>query len=150
MKKLLFTFLLCLYAGVSSLASNSIRMGDAWFNVEFTERNKTTFMVLSLNSMSYSFTADPQILIRFFDDTTIELNGVCTEKDMTREGTPMNRYDVMHTTCEFPIKAEYIQKFNDSGVQKIRINTTPDIQEATYKKDKIGKKIYQQYQKSVF
>jgi len=88
-------------------------------------------------------------MIRFFDDSILQLDGICIQKDQTREGGWLVKDDVFHSTAESEIKKEDIERLK-IGIQKIRVTTVPNILERTYKKDKAESKLYELYKKSAF
>ena len=56
---------------------------------------------------------------------------------------------MFHSTAEYIIKKEEIESFK-IGIKKIRVITVPNILEKSYKKDKLGKKLYKLYTESAF
>ena len=49
--------------------------------------------------------------------------------------------------AKFPITREQIEGFS-KGIKKIRLNTSPKYHEKEWKKDKIGRILYEGYRKS--
>ena len=103
----------------------------------------------AMSSTANSFPEKTQMLIRFFNDSVLQLDGVCKQKDQTRDGGLLGVGDIFHSTAEFPITKEDIERLKE-GIQKMRVTTVPYILEKSYKKDKVGKNLYQEYQKSSF
>ena len=48
------------------------------------------------------------------------------------------------TEAKFPISKEQVESLS-KGVKKLRLNTSPQFHEKEWRKDKIGKKLYQKY-----
>ena len=114
----------------------------------FTERDGNNYLLASCSGMD-SFPEDAQILIRFFDDSMQQIEGKRLTDNQTQEGSFIFKTNVQNSTAEFLLSKEIIEKLK-IGIKKIRISTAPTIFEKDYKKDKLGKRLYEQYQKSIF
>ena len=156
MKKFIFmALLLCMMSMTEAQAKVSVTMKrdgtyrNDYVSFYFLERDGNQYLMAALESDACSFPEKAQILIRFFDDSVLTVDGECKAKDQTHDGGLFGAGDAFQSTAEFPIKVEDIERFK-GGVQKIRVTTVPNMLENSYKKDKIGKKLYDEYKKSAF
>ena len=114
-------------------------------HIEDAGVNKYKFFVTFMASTN-SLPTTPVMLLKFMDDTTVELSG---------ERTRSSREMVSGTNMFWNDEAVFIlnqKQFEQivKGIKKIRINSQPKFFERTWKKDKLGKKLYKDYQKSRF
>ncbi len=153
MKKILLLLLLSITSEIVVNAQVNIwldsKNGRESMSFSFLERDNKQYLQASIDSYYISFPETSQIMIRFFDDSVLQLDGVCIQKDKTREGGLLVKDDVFHSTSEYVIKKEDIERLK-IGIQKIRVTTVPNILERIYKKDKAGSKLYELYKKSAF
>ena len=153
MKKIFLVLLLCLAPEIMLQAQvhawlNSNEGADD-VNFSFLERDNKIYLSINFDSYFNSFPEQSQVLMRFFDDSVLQLDGVRIQKDQTREGGWLIKNDMFHSTAEYIIKKEEIESFK-IGIKKIRVITVPNILEKSYKKDKLGKKLYKLYTESAF
>ena len=86
--------------------------------------------------------------IRTFDDEVITLKGVVIGSGSQSAGIISGNIVIpiteINSTAQFSITPEELKMLNN-GVSKVRLSMTPMDHEHAFKKDKIGKKIYQFY-----
>lgn len=153
MKKIFFSliFLLTCLTGYSQANYQTSIMGSlmgANDNVEiFLISNKDEFRLkVALKSTRLFMDESPRMLIKFFNNEVIDLEGKLLDDIFQRKKREHHEEEIIENTyfysyAEFPITAMELEKFKE-GVMKIRMATSPIIHNATFKKDCIGNKIY--------
>ena len=92
------------------------------------------------------------MLIRLMDNSVISLEGkMMGVQSKSDGGVVISGVYVAsnHFVSEarFPISIDEMQSFKH-GLKKLRLNTSPKYHEKEWKRDKIGKKLYENYIKS--
>ena len=97
-----------------------------------------------------NFLSDPTMKIRTFSGKYLELKGTVIGNGSQSAGIISGNVVIpvteISSTAQFWIIPQQFEILNE-GVAKIRLSMTPMNHERTFKKDKIGKKLYQFYQK---
>ena len=97
-----------------------------------------------------NFLSDPTMKIRTFSGKYLELKGTVIGNRSQSAGIISGNIVLpiteISSTAQFEITPQQLEILNE-GVAKIRLSMTPMNHERTFKKDKIGKKLYQFYQK---
>lgn len=111
--------------------------------------NDTAYIVVSVQSDRLVFTDNPTMLVRFFgSDQVMQLSGIKMNTTTKHGGIVVSNVIVPTTDFQamamFMVTEEQMAMF-EKGVEKIRFTTVPIAHERTFKKDKIGGKIYQNY-----
>lgn len=94
----------------------------------------------------------PKLLIKLMDDEIMSLDGQLLGNMSKSDGGVVVSgiyvaSDYFISEAKFPISQEQISQFS-KGIKKLRLNTSPKYHEKEWKKDKIGKKLYESYKKS--
>ena len=94
----------------------------------------------------------PKLLLRLMDDSVISLEGYLLDSSNKSEGAYIIgniAVDVNYkvTEAKFPISKEQVESLS-YGVKKLRLNTSRSFHEKEWRKDKIGKKLYNKYLES--
>lgn len=107
-------------------------------------------IVATVRSDRMVFLGNPTMKIRTFNDTLLELPGVVigggSESAGIVSGNIVIPVTEIKSTAQFSITPEQFEILKE-GVAKIRLSMTPMNHERTFKKDKLGKKLYQFFQK---
>ena len=154
MKKLL----LILFAFATPFAVHSqASYGDLFlvdYNVKInvSTENDSIFLSLIMTSASQKMTDDPKLLLRLMDDTVISLDGRLLGSTSRTDGAYMignvavasNHFI---TEAKFPITKEQMEQFA-KGIKKLRLNTSPKFHEKSWRRDKIGRKLFDKYKES--
>lgn len=143
---------------VLSLVSNAqVSYGDITFGsynmkINLTTDNDSIFLNVIYSDESRKLSDKPKLLLRLTDDSIIALDGIKLDSHNKSDGGVL-LYGVYiessHFVSEakFPISKEQIRQFVH-GIKKLRLNTSPKYHEKTWRRDKIGKKLYERYLKS--
>lgn len=103
-------------------------------------------IIATVRSDRMVFLGNPTMKVRTFNDTLLELPGVVigggSESAGIVSGNMVIPVTEIKSTAQFAITPEQFEMLNE-GVAKIRLSMTPMNHERTFKKDKIGKKLYQ-------
>ncbi len=88
--------------------------------------------------------------IRTFNDEVITLSGVLLDNESKSAGIVSGNILIpitsIYSTAQFNVTPEQFEAIS-VGISKVRLSMTPMNHERTFKKDKIGKKLYQFYLK---
>ena len=116
------------------------------YNVSINDSISSIIVTVSSDRMS--FLPNPTMKIRTFGNEVIELEGVELNNRSSSGGVVTGNivipYTEIYTMAMFPVSPEQLEKIGE-GIAKIRISLVPMNHERTFKKDLIGKKIYQLY-----
>ena len=120
--------------------------------VGFTALQQDTvkYIIVRIQSDRLQFSPHPILMLKTYEDEVIKLSGLALNSSSESTGIMIGNMMIPITEisalAQFPINNEQIEKLN-KGITKVRISTVPLIHERVFKKDKIGKKLYKQFQK---
>ena len=126
--------------GSYNMKINVITNNDSFFlNIVYTDGNR-------------KLVDAPKLLIKLMDDEVIPLDGqLLGNMSKSDGGVVVSGIYVASnhfiSEAKFPISKEQISQFS-KGIKKLRLNTSPKYHEKEWKKDKIGKILYESYKKS--
>lgn len=114
------------------------------------KQDTSYFIIANVTSDRMLFLSEPTMKIRTFNDEVITLSGVLLGNDSKTGGLLYGNFVMPITekssTAQFKITPQQFEVLKN-GVSKIRISMTPMNHERTFKKDKIGGKLYKFYLK---
>ena len=109
------------------------------------------YVIVAVSSDRLMFNDMPTMTVRLFDGDTIRLKGENVATSTSQGGVMVCNIFVPSTElkaiAQFPLSKEQVEMFTN-GIAKVRISTIPLVHERTFKKDKIGKKLYSFFQES--
>lgn len=156
MKKLLLTLVIAL----STMATSAQTVGYTYkalaaegcsMKYSVVKQDSLYYIIATVRSDRMNFLKESTMKIRTFKNDVMTLNGVVIGNGSETGGVVIGNMVVPVTTisssAQFSITPEQMEKLND-GVCKIRLSMTPMDHERTFKKDKIGSKLYQLYLKA--
>lgn len=115
------------------------------------KQDTSFYIIATVTSDNMRFLSEPTMKIRTFNDEVITLSGVLIGNDSETAGFIYGSFIIPITekssTAQFKIKPQQFEELNN-GVSKIRISMTSMNHERTFKKDKIGGKLYKFYLKA--
>ena len=120
-------------------------------NMEYSVAKQDTMysIVATVRSDMMKFLSEPTMKIRTFSGKYLELKGTVIGNGSQSAGIVIGNVVIpvteISSTAQFLITPQQFEILNE-GVAKIRLSMTPINHERTFKKDKIGKKLYQFYQ----
>ncbi|MGM9797536.1 MAG: hypothetical protein ACI3ZY_08195 [Parabacteroides sp.] len=148
--------IICLCWG---LAANAQTVGYAYkalaaegCNMKYRVAKQDTIysIVATVRSDRMNFLSEPTMKIRTFSGKYLELKGTVIGNGSQSAGIISGNVVIpvteISSIAQFRITPHQFEILNE-GVAKIRLFMTPMNHERTFKKDKIGKKLYQFYQK---
>lgn len=149
-------FLLCMCLG---LIANAQTVGYTYkalaaegcnMNYSVAKQDTIYSIVATVRSDRMTFLSEPTMKIRTFSGKYLELEGTVIGNGSQSAGIISGNVVIpvteISSTAQFRITPQQFEILNE-GVAKIRLSMTPMNHERTFKKDKIGKKLYQFYQK---
>ena len=152
---LLFLVLMLLLVGQASAQSvsySSKPLDENGYKAKFSiiKNDTTHVLVVKITSEKAKFLNHPVMLIRTFSNEVIKLTGESLGTNTGDSyGIPIGGMVFMESEIEssasFTLTPEVAEKFKD-GIAKIRLSVNPSsCQDKVFKKDKIGKKLYELY-----
>jgi len=114
------------------------------------QQNGEYFIIATVKSDRLTFLKESSFWLKTTDGEIIKLQGEVigggSESAGIVSGNIVIPITEISSTAQFRISEEELEKLNQ-GIIKVRLSTTPIEHERTFKKDKVGKKLYQFYQK---
>lgn len=153
-KKILLMICLCwgLTANAQAVRYTYKALAAEGCNVKYSVVKQDTMysIVATVSSDRMNFLSDPTMKIRTFSGKYLELKGTVIGNGSQSAGIISGNMVLpiteISSTAQFEITPQQFEILNE-GVAKIRLSMTPMNHERTFKKDKIGKKLYQFYLK---
>ena len=150
--------LFCVFAFIISYQSNAQTVGYSYkalaaegCNMKYSVSKQDTMysIVATVRSDRMNFLSEPTMKIRTFSGKYLELKGTVIGNGSQSAGIISGNVVIpvteISSTAQFWITPQQFEILNE-GVAKIRLSMTPMNHERTFKKDKIGNKLYQFYQ----
>ena len=149
-------FLFCVILGLNAKAQTvgytykALAAEGCNMKYSVTKQDTIYSIVATVRSDRMNFLAEPTMKIRTFAGKYLELRGTVIGNGSQSAGVISGNIVIPITerssTAQFRITPQQFEILNE-GVEKIRLSMTPMNHERTFKKDKIGKKLYQFYLK---
>ena len=129
-----------------------LAFGDYNMKINISTEKDSIYLVVTYTDSKNKLTDTPRMLIRLMDNSVISLEGkMMGVQSKSDGGVVISGVYVAsnHFVSEarFPISIDEMQSFKH-GLKKLRLNTSPKYHEKEWKRDKIGKKLYENYIKS--
>lgn len=114
------------------------------------KQGSSYYIIASVSSDRMSFLSEPTMMLRTSNDEVLTLTGVALGNGNSSVGIISGNIVIPVTsivsTAQFQVTPEQLEMIK-TGISKIRLSMTPMNHERTFKKDKIGKKLYKLYLK---
>ena len=155
MKKiLLFLFLVIGINAAAQTVGYSRRVlaaDDSNVKYSVVKRDSAYYIIATISSARTKFLPESTMLIKNFDGEVIKLKGSLIDnhtKSVGRvEENVIQPETYVYSTAQFRITPEQFELIKN-GIAKVRLSTIPVEHERTFRKDKIGRKLYQFYLKA--
>ena len=112
------------------------------------KQDTSYYIIATVRSDRMTFLSEPTMKVRTFNDEVITLTGTAIGNGSQSAGIVSGNIIIpvteISSTAQFKVSPEQFESIK-SGIAKIRLDMTPMNHERTFKKDKIGKKLYQFY-----
>ena len=150
MKKVLLFAIMSVWAVLSFAQSVSYTykpLAAEGCSVMYTvaKQDSSYYIVVSIKSDRFQFLKETTMMLRNFNNEVLKLEGKHigdgSETGGIVAGNMVIPVTELSTTAQFPITPKQMEFFSN-GIAKIRITAIPMNHERTFKKDKIGKKLY--------
>lgn len=153
-KKILFLLCMCfgLIAQAQTVGYTYKALAAEGCNMKYSVAKQGTeySIVATVRSDRMAFLSNPTMKIKTFTGEYLELKGTVIGNGSQSAGIISSNIVLpvteISSTAQFRITPQQFEILNE-GVAKIRLSMTPMNHERTFKKDKIGKKLYQFYLK---
>ena len=157
MKKALFRYILiailCLVS--SNLIAQTVgytykALAAEGCNMKYSvaKQDSSYYIIATVRSDRMNFLSEPTMKVRTFNDEVITLTGTVIGNGSRSvgymSGNIVYPLTEISSTAQFIVTPEQFESIKN-GIAKIRLDMTPMNHERTFKKDKIGKKLYQFY-----
>ena len=155
MKKVLWIILIMSALSIQVRAQASygdITWGSYNMKINVVTDNDSIFLNIVYTDGKLKLADEPKLLLKLMDDEVISLDGQLLSNFSKSDcGVVISGVYVASkhfiSEAKFSISKEQIGQFS-KGIKKLRLNTSPKYHEKEWKKDKIGKKLYESYKKS--
>lgn len=154
MRRINVLIYLCVFICMSIKAQTVSYIYNALSNDEcnvtysVAKQDSSYYIVATVSSERMRFLNEPTMKIRTFNDKVITLSGVLLGSGSESAGVVSSNIVIpliwINSTAQFKVTPAQFEELK-SGVSKVRLSMTPTNHERTFKKDKIGKKLYQFY-----
>lgn len=115
------------------------------------KQDSAYYIIATVRSDRMNFLNESTMKIRTFNNDVITLKGNVIGSGSQSAGIMIGYLVIpvteISSTAQFAITPDEFEMIN-SGISKVRLSMTPSDHERTFKKDKIGKKLYQFYLKA--
>lgn len=115
------------------------------------KQDTSYYIIATVCSDCMKFTNEPTIKVRTFNDEVFTLKGCVIDGSSKTTGLVIGHMIIplteISSTSQFSITPNEFEMLKN-GVSKVRLSMTPINHERTFKKDKIGKKLYEFYLKA--
>ena len=140
---LLFCIILGINAKAQTVGYTYKALAAEGCNMKYSVAKQDTIysIVATVRSDRMNFLTKPTMKIRTFTGKYLELRGTVIGNGSQSAGVISGNIVIPITEISSPQQFEILNE----GVAKIRLSMTPMNHERTFKKDKIGKKLYQFY-----
>lgn len=144
----------CLLALAMSLATScasllgihysyaSFRAGNGMARYTVFSDEKDLFLAVTISSDEVIFFAEePAMTFQNFNGTTLTLKGSSLGNTglFLTNAEPSTNY----ASAQFKVKPDQVDFFQN-GIRSVRITTVPNIHERSFRRDKIGRKLYKE------
>lgn len=163
MKQIVRYFILVLFVSVivlSPLSAQTVGYTYKALTVEgcnmkysVVKQDSNYYIIATVRSERLNFLNESTLKVRTFCDEVFTLKGVLIGSGSNSAGIGIVSGNIiipvteLKSTAQFAITEEQFEMLSH-GVAKIRLSMTPMDHERTFRKDKIGKKLYQFYLKA--
>ena len=114
------------------------------------QQDSLFYLFVTIKSDRFKFLNSPIMKLKTFNNSVLTLNGKSLGDGTTSAGIVIGNMVLpiseLQTTAQFQITESQIEMLNE-GISKVRITAIPINHERTFKKDKVGKKLYKLYLK---
>lgn len=115
------------------------------------KQDSAYYIIATVRSDRMIFLSNPTMKIRTFNNEVVTLEGAIIDNRSESAGIVSGNIVIpvteISSTAQFHITPEELELLNN-GVAKVRLSMSPMNHERTFKKDKIGRKLYQFYLKA--
>ena len=150
-------FLVSMFLFYAIGTNAQVSYGDLFFvdynmKINVSTEKDSIFLSVILTSSSQKMVDTPKLLLRLTDGTAISLDGTLLASTSKSDGAYMignvavasNHFI---TEAKFPVSRNQMEQFS-KGIRKLRLNTSPSFHEKQWRRDKIGKILYEKYKES--
>ena len=116
-----------------------------------SKQDTSYYIIVAIKSEKLRFMKQSTMLLKNFDGEVLKLQGELLDNDLESAGIILGGllfpFSEVNSTSQFKITQEQFELIK-GRIAKIRLTTIPKVHEKSFKKDKIGKKLYEFYIKA--
>lgn len=136
----------------AQVSYGDITWGSYNMKINVITENDSVFLSIVYIDEKRKLVDEPKLLLKLMDDEVISLNGQLLGNISKSDGGVIISGFFVESNhfiseAKFPITKNQINQFS-KGIKKLRLNTSPKYHEKEWRKDKIGKILYESYKKS--
>ena len=143
-------FNLCVKAQTIGYTYKALAAEGCSIKYSVTKQDSVYYIIVTVRSDRLNFLKESTFWLKTFDGDIIKLWGEVisngSETGGIISGNIVIPVSAIYSTAQFKITPEQFELLN-KGISKVRLSTIPIEHERTFKKDKIGKKLYHFYLK---
>ena len=158
MKKLFCIWLVTFVIGIHGLPAQTVgytykalAAEGCTMKYSVAKQDSSYYIIATVRSDRMTFLSEPTMKVRTFDDEVITFTGTAIGNGSQSAGIVSGNIIIpvteISSTAQFKVTPDQFESIK-SGIAKVRLDMTPMNHERTFKKDKIGKKLYQFYLKA--
>lgn len=126
--------------------------GYCKYQINVSTENDSVYLSLYMKAARLRIVDNPKMLLRLMNDSIISLDGTLLSSTVKSDGAyVVGSYAVASnyyiTEAKFPISHEQMESLS-KGVRKIRLNTSPVFYEKSWRRDELGRVLYEKYKES--
>lgn len=157
MKRILHTLLIVILTSCTNAIAQTVSytykpLAAEGCNMKYSIAKQDTayYIIATVRSDRMYFLNNPVMKIRTFNNNIFTLSGTIIGNGSKSMGIVSGNIVIpiteISSTAQFQVTSEQLKAINN-GIAKVHLSMTPTNHERTFKKDKIGKKLYQFYLK---
>lgn len=148
---ILFTCISSSLAQTVGYTYKALSAEGCYMKYSVIKQDSAYYIIATVRSDRMKFLNNPTMKIRTFNNDLITLKGKVIGNDSESAGIVSGNIVIpvteISSTAQFDITPAQFEQLNN-GVAKVRLSMSPQNHERTFKKDKIGKKLYKFYLKA--
>lgn len=136
------------YSQTVSYSYKPFAAEGCYVSYSVVKQDSTYYVIAKVRSDRMMFPEKSTMQLKSFDGEIIKLDGTLVDNGSQStdiiSGNMVIPVTEIHSIAQFAISEDQLEHFQN-GISKIRLTTIPIVHERTFKKDKIGRKLYQFY-----
>ena len=128
-----------------------LSLDGCYVEYRVAKQESSFYIVVVVDSERLRFLSEPTMKVRTFDDEVLTFPGTIVDQSNSPWGFVSGHmvlpFDEITSIAQFRVTPQEFEKLK-RGISKVRLSMTPENHERTFKKDKMGKKLYKLFLQS--